>query len=200
MFREELYEIHTELDDIKARLDSLCKVTNTNISSLQSIVDAMQKNDYVEDITPITEGGQVIGYEITFTQSGSVKIYHGEDGATGAAGKDGSTPVIGVKQDTDGRWYWTIDGEFMLDSKGEKVLAAGQDGAPGADGEDGEDGKPGQDGAAGADGKDGVTPQLKIEMTTGMSHMTMARPGSVSERQPETTEHQVLTETLYSVR
>ena len=45
MFRDELYEIQTEIDDIKARLDELCQAMNTNISSLQTIVDAVQKND-----------------------------------------------------------------------------------------------------------------------------------------------------------
>lgn len=42
MFREELNEIHTEIDDIKNRLDSLSNAVNTNIGNLQSILEALQ--------------------------------------------------------------------------------------------------------------------------------------------------------------
>ena len=72
-------------------------------------------------------------------------IYNGKDGA------DGNTPVIGVKKDTDGIYYWTLDGEWLTDEKGNKVKAQGTDGKDGVDGEDG------------TNGKDGITPQLKIE-------------------------------------
>ena len=185
MFRDELNEIHTEIDDIKSRLDSICNAMNNNIASLKSIVTAMQNNDYVKSITPIIENGKEVGYEIVFTQSGKITIYHGKDGAAGDGtdGKDGHTPVIGVKQDVDGKWYWTVDGTWLLDSNGNKVKAVGEDGKDGQDGEDGkdgqdgedgndgqngEDGKDGQDGEDGKDGEDGedgedgVTPRLKI--------------------------------------
>jgi hypothetical protein len=65
-----------------------------------------------------------------------------------------------------GDWCWTIDGEWLLDSNGNKVLAVGRDGKDGQDGEDGTpgaDGSDGSDGVPGADGKDGVTPKFKIE-------------------------------------
>ena len=154
---------------------------NSNIAALQAIVAALQNNDYVTSVVSVYEKGQVIGYTITFSKSGIVTIYHGKDGADGADGKpgadgsdgedgkDGQTPVIGIKKDVDGVYYWTLNGEWLLDDNGEKVPASGkdgQDGAPGAPGQDGTDGAPGQDGTdgtPGADGKDGVTPQLKIE-------------------------------------
>ena len=99
MFREELNEIHTEIDDIKNRLDSLSNAVNTNIGNLQSILEALQDKEYVKDVIPIEDAGEVIGYEIVFTKRGSITIYHGEKG------QDGHTPIIGVKQDTDGIWY-----------------------------------------------------------------------------------------------
>lgn len=125
MFREEIYDIHEELDKINARLDELSKELNTNVSSLQTIIEALQQKDYVDKITPIMEGGVEIGYEIIFTQSGSVKIYHGEKG------DEGHSPVVGMKQEQDGRWYWTIDGEWMLDDNKNKVLAIAEDGKDG---------------------------------------------------------------------
>ena len=157
MYRDELNEIHSEIDDIKSRLDSICNAMNTNIASLQSIVSAMQNNDYVKSITPVIQNGVEIGYEIVFSKSGKITIYHGKDGSTseGKDGKDGHTPVIGVKQDADGVWYWTVDGTWLLDTNGNKVKAVGQDGEDGKDGQDGTDGKDGQDGEDGKDGQDG---------------------------------------------
>lgn len=128
-----------QLQDHESRLEELERLTaqqNTNISSLQTIVTALQDKDYVTSVAPINEGDEVVGYTITFSKSGAVTIYNG---------KDGYVPAMGVKQDeSDGLWYWTVDGEWLLDSKGGKVRASA---------EDGEDGAPGQS---------GVTPQLKI--------------------------------------
>ena len=140
-----------------ARLETLCSQMNTNISALQAIMDALKENDYVTNVAPIMENGKEIGYTITFKKSGSITIYHGKDGVDGSDGKDGtdgkdgSTPVIGVKQEEDGMYYWTLDGEWLLDEAGKKIPAVGKDGV------DGEDGKDGVDGSA------GVTPQLKVE-------------------------------------
>ena len=155
-----------------AKLEELCKQMNTNISSLQTIVNALQNKDYVTGVTPITKNGETVGYTITFSKSQPITIYHGKDGKDGqngtdckdgADGKDGTTPIIGVKQDTDGIYYWTLNGEWMLDANGNKIKAQGTDGKDGANGEDGEDGADGVNGDNGADGKDGITPQLKIE-------------------------------------
>ena len=146
-----------------AKLEELCKQMNTNISSLQTIVSALQSNDYVTGVTPITKDGEIIGYTITFKKSQPITIYHGEDGKDGKDGKDGQngkdgqTPNIGVKKDVDGIYYWTLNGEWLLDENGNKIKAQGIDGKDGVNGTNGDDGTNGQDGV------DGITPQLKIE-------------------------------------
>ena len=142
---EQFDGLSDRIDDLEGRvtrLERLCDNLNDNISLLASIVDIIQKNDFVKSVVPIEENGEVVGYEITFTQSGSVKIYHGKKGEVGAVGQ---TPVIGVKQAEDGRWYWTINGEWLLNDNGDKLLAEAIDG---------------ENGAIGADG---ITPQLKVE-------------------------------------
>ena len=53
---------------------------NTNISSLQTIVTALQNNDYVTGATPLMKDGKEIGYTITFSKSNPITIYHGKDG------------------------------------------------------------------------------------------------------------------------
>ena len=135
-------DVREQLRDHESRLKELERLTaqqNTNISSLQTIVTALQDKDYVTNVSPINEGDKVLGYTITFSKSGAVTIYNG---------KDGYVPVMGVKQEeSDGQWYWTVDGEWLLDSKGDQVRASA------LDGEDGEPGTPGQP---------GVTPTLKI--------------------------------------
>ena len=121
-------------------LQRLCNETNTNLSALQTIVTALQNNDYITSVDPLTENGKVVGYTIKFAKSNPIVIYNGKDGADGV---DGNTPVIGVKKDTDGIYYWTLDGEFIV-VDGQKIKAQGTDGNNGAD------------------GSDGVTPKLEI--------------------------------------
>lgn len=121
-------------------LQRLCNETNTNLSALQTIVTALQNNDYITSVDPLTENGKVVGYTIKFAKSNPIVIYNGKDGADGV---NGNTPVIGVKKDTDGIYYWTLDGEFIV-VDGQKIKAQGTDGNNGTD------------------GSDGVTPKLEI--------------------------------------
>ena len=182
------------MDDLELRvqsLEQLCQKMNTNISAIQSLVDALQRQDYIKTITPIKSGDKVIGYTISFAYGDPITIYHGadgkdgKDGADGNDGKDGYTPVIGVKMDVDGVYYWTLDGDWLVDEDGDKIRAVGKDGVNGKDGispvleiregywyisydngntwaclgkavgEDGSDGKNGYNGSDGEDGRDG---------------------------------------------
>ena len=135
-------DIWDKLNDHESRitaLEELCKQMNTNITALQTIVEALEKNDYITNVSPVRKDGEVIGYNISFAKSDSITIYHGDNGRDGADGKDGYTPQIGVMKDTDGIYYWTLDGEWVLDGNGDKIKAVGDDGI------------------------DGTTPRLKIE-------------------------------------
>lgn len=104
------------------KLETFCNQLNTNVTSLQTIVEALQSKDYVTSVIPVYEQENVIGYTINFEKSGAITIYHGKKGETG------QTPSIGVKQDTDGIYYWTLDGEWMTDENGNKIKAQGIDG------------------------------------------------------------------------
>ena len=168
------------VDDLENRvktLEELCRQMNTNISSLQTLVTALQNSDYITSVTPVTSGGQTIGYTMTFKHALPITIYHGTngkdgqdgtDGKDGQDGKNGTTPVIGVAL-YNGVYYWMLNGTWLTDTYGNKIKAEGTDGRDGVDGRPGTDGKPGQDGDDGQDGKpgedgeDGITPQLKIE-------------------------------------
>lgn len=148
------------VNDLETRLSVLekqCKEMNTNIESMKVIVEVLQSNDYVTNVTVVAENGVEIGYKVDFKVHPSIMIYHGKAGETprigengnwwigtedtgvkakGEDGKDGVTPVIGIKQDVNGIYYWTQkigDGEstWILDSEGKKVKATGEKGDTG---------------------------------------------------------------------
>lgn len=162
----DIWDAINALDARVTKLEEICKEMNTNITSLQAIVTVIQTNDQIENVTPITKDGNVIGYVITFTKHEPITIYNGTDGKDGKDGRDGTngsngangkdgkdgndgiTPVIGVAQDTDGVYYWTLNGEWLLDNNGNKLRVTGENG---------------QDGLNGQDGTNGVTPQLTID-------------------------------------
>ncbi len=105
----ELVKRMDEFEQRLQKLEQLCNSMNTNLSSMQSIVTALEKGDYITSVEPLTENGAVVGYTIKFAKSTPIVIYHGEDGAS---------PVIAIKQDTDGTYYWTLNGEWLTDAGG----------------------------------------------------------------------------------
>ena len=133
------------LDDLEARvaaLETLCAQMNEDISSMRTVISALEDGLYITDVKNVSDG-----YRIEFSDGETITIRHGRDGedgvpgTPGADGQDGYTPVIGVRMDTDGIYYWTLDGEWLLDDQGNKMRVTGEDGA---------------------DGKDGVTPVIGV--------------------------------------
>lgn len=164
---EDIWKELQEHEDRIAELERLCTQMNTNITSLQTIVSALEEKDFVTSVIPVKAEGVVIGYTISFSKSGDITIYHGHDGADGEDGTDGIdgyAPQIGVKADEDGIYYWTLDGEWILDEEGNRIKASSEDGTDGEDGADGSDGEDGQD------GEDGIIPMLKI--TNGLWYVS----------------------------
>lgn len=103
-------------------LEELCKQMNSNISAMQTLVNALNENNYITSVSPVVENGQTIGYTISFTKSEPITIYHGKDGI------DSESPVIGIKEHSDGIYYWTLNNEWLVDSNGEMVMVEGIDG------------------------------------------------------------------------
>ena len=135
--RQKIWDEIDKLDNRVTALEDAVKKTNKDISALQAIVDALQKNVYVTDVITTSEG-----YTIQFSDGTSAVISNGQDGV--------NAPVISVRQDTDGFYYWTLDGEWLI-VDGKKVRANGKDGV---------------DGTNGINGKDAITPQVRINEDT----------------------------------
>ena len=143
-------------------LETWQEQVNNNIAALQQLLNT---TDYITSVTPVTEDGKETGYTISFRNSDPITIYHGEkgdkgdkgdqgeqgeqgipgepgkDGADGSDGSDGSTPQIGAEAD-GGTYYWTVNGEWLLDSEGKKIPLTGED------------------------GKDAIAPKIRINETT----------------------------------
>lgn len=122
-------DLQTRMDQAEAdiaELQQLVKDINTNISSLVTVVDALKNSDQITSVTPLSDGS---GYTITFSKSGTITIYNGKNGVDGTNGTngengaDGHTPQISVKLDSDGQYYWTVDGEYLTDAEGKKIPA-----------------------------------------------------------------------------
>ncbi|MGN1225628.1 MAG: PL29 family lyase N-terminal domain-containing protein, partial [Candidatus Cryptobacteroides sp.] len=117
-------ELRDRVDNLESRVVALEQL-QSQMDELKILVQAIQNKDYVTAVTPILEGGVQVGYAIVFSQSGTVEIRNGADGLDGKDGKDGKDgspgadgkdgkdgSVVSIKQDEDGIFYWTIDGEF----------------------------------------------------------------------------------------
>ena len=102
-----------------AALEAWQAETNTNIQSLQTLLNT---TDHITDVTPVTENDVEVGYTISFLNSDPITIYCGDNGTAG------STPKIGVTQEDDGNWYWTLNGELLTDNG--KPIQANGDSAP----------------------------------------------------------------------
>ena len=142
-------ELRGDIENLEGRITALeewQKSVNTDIRSLQSLVAALEDKDYVTAVTPLEDG---TGYVISFLKSGNVTIKNGEQGEKG---EDGTTPVISVKQDSDGKHYWTVNGEWLLDN-GNKIPVTGEKGDKGDKGDK---------------GADSIAPQVRINKDTNL--------------------------------
>ena len=117
--------------DIK-ELQTLVSQLNSTLTGLATTVDALKAQDRIVSVTELADKS---GWVVEFSQTGKITIYNGKNGIDGKDGKDGTngtngtngqdgkTPTIGVKLDADGNYYWTVNGEYLLDENSNKIAA-----------------------------------------------------------------------------
>ena len=119
-----LIETNARLSQVEAQLNKMM----SNITALQTAVNALQNNVFVTSVSETADG-----WQIKFSNGKTAELHNGV------------SPVIAVKQGEDSRWYWTLNGEWLLDGNKKKIPTTGADGTNGTN------------------GTDGITPQMKIE-------------------------------------
>ena len=110
-----------EIDEQLAAYEKRISALETAVAELRSQIDAVQKllsgKFFVEDVAPLADDS---GYRLVLSDSyNNITEYNILNGLD---------PVISVRQDTDGNWYWTVNGEWLM-VDGAKMRANGEAGA-----------------------------------------------------------------------
>ena len=131
--------IDKELEDLKnqvAQLQQQCNTLNNSLETLDQTLTALKNRDFVTSVNPVQgSDGNITGYVITFVNQPTITIWLPEEKQETTPPAQVQAPVISVKLAEDGQYYWTCDGEFILDASGNKIPT----------------------------GADGATPKLKVE-------------------------------------
>lgn len=120
--KTDLSDVWNSIDNIEDRLSDVEKKIegmNSNIDALSKLCEALSANVSVASVVPLQDAA---GYEIVFSDGTKATIRNGADG------KDGHTPAVSVTYDSaSGAYYWTVDGEPLLDASGNRIKANGTD-------------------------------------------------------------------------
>ena len=118
--RDDLDYLQKQIDELSAKVAQL----NESVISFQLIVNKVQEGGYITGMESIVKDG-VQGYRLTFNDGTSMEILNGKDGAPGETGR---VPNVAAALGDDGRWYWTLDGEWITDGAGHRLPVSGLDG------------------------------------------------------------------------
>ncbi|MDR1116580.1 MAG: DUF4988 domain-containing protein [Tannerella sp.] len=157
-------KVWDELNNQSKRLAALKAwqtVVNDNFGSLHTLVAALQNNDYVTDVTKFDDPAPG-GYYIHFATSERATVWNGADGITPQLRISDTTgewevcltgdcdpatvdwtstgiiaaPQIGAAEDPPGSgiYYWTVNGNRLLNSSDDKIPVTGPQGPQGPTG------------------------------------------------------------------
>lgn len=114
----ELWDKVNSLDNRLTSVEDQLSQMNSDISSISIVVNALQNNIYVTNISKIQNG-----YRINFSDGKSITIANGKNGT--------DAPIISIDE-FEGKYYWVqIIGEtksWLIDKNGEKIPVTGDDG------------------------------------------------------------------------
>lgn len=163
------YNYVDELQGLGSRVETLEQMVskmNTDLNALQQLVRIVDERGYITQVVTNSDGS----YTIRFNDEESITIRNGRQGVDGKDGRDGKEAelLISVKKDADGYWYWTLNGEWILDGDGNQIRAGATDGKDGRDGRDGQN-NPEQP---------AIVPQVRINTVT--NHWEISADGGYS--------------------
>ena len=118
------------LDEKVAQQEELAAQLNSDILQVRQFFIAVRNGDTIVSCERLEDG---TGYRIVFAEAGEIIVHDGKD-TEDAGWKDGAAgkaPVVGVAADDEGRPYWTVDGQPLVDENGNLIyltLELGVDG------------------------------------------------------------------------
>ncbi len=127
--RERMDALEVKIRELSSRLELM----NENVAALAGVTGAYMSGATITSVEEVYDAnGTLSGYKISFSNMDPVIIHNGIDGKDGHIGVDGTpgrdgiaghSPVVGVTA-IDGVWYWTVDGELLLDALGNPIIAS----------------------------------------------------------------------------
>ncbi|MBQ9410894.1 MAG: hypothetical protein IJU21_04725 [Bacteroidales bacterium] len=116
---EMVQEYEDRLSAVESKLESLQKQVDEMNSQIGLIRQLLSGKYLVQSVSDLEDGS---GYSLVLVDSDGKTVEK-----TVRNGSDARSPQISVKQDTDGLYYWTVDGNWLM-ADGKKVSANGKDG------------------------------------------------------------------------
>lgn len=115
-YEEDIEDIRTQLEQIERE----CAKINEKIESMQALAAQVQARESITGISEILDNnGNVTGYVITFKNAETISFDLPVESPSVDAPED---VVISIKKDAEGLW-WVLNGEYMLDTQGNKLPA-----------------------------------------------------------------------------
>lgn len=109
-------EFEERVKAMEERVAALEKQVQSLNNDLRTINLLLSGKYFIESVSAMQDGS---GYQLVMTGSDGhsfiQNIYNG---------KDAQAPVVSVRKDADGQYYWTVNGEWLLEN-GQKVRANG---------------------------------------------------------------------------
>ena len=111
------------MEQIGARVEKLEEMVldfNNQLAQLQVIVNTIHEHGYITQIVQNADGS----YALRMSTGQTVTLRNGERGKDGTA----KTLDMNAKEDADGNWYWTLNGDWLLGEDGKKIRVNPTDG------------------------------------------------------------------------
>lgn len=115
--RERIDRVEAVLTSAEARATALGK----ELEALRQIANAIKQRNEITAVTEQRDGaGRISAYVLSFAKGRDVSI------KMGTPGNDAVPPKISMLKDSDGHYYWAVDGQSLRDASGQRYRADGE--------------------------------------------------------------------------
>ena len=116
--RQQLREHEEQIQALKLAVERL----NQDISAIRSVLGELNTGGYVTGVSEEVREETVVGYSLSFNDGRGVYL------RTSAAQEQ--APSVSVRKDTDGLYYWTLNGKWLKDQYGRQIAVSDEGSSP----------------------------------------------------------------------